>query len=165
MLILAGICGYHNYSDHDALRLDSVFKLLFRGSWRLKQGVTSKRLPGKSELQRFVEGFSPEGRTTKEIDQIREDFGRLLIELFADSFSADPALIILDADATFIEQYGNPGGKECNNHYKKDISLLQTIYANSMPLSIRLLPGKHHCGFESTKMFNAPLHQLFQRFP
>ena len=165
VLILGDICGYHNYSDHDDLRLDPVFKLLCRGSRRLKQGATSKKLPGKSELQRFIEGFSPEGRTTKETDQIREDFGRLLTELFADSFSTDPALIILDADATFIEQYGNQEGKERNNHYKKDISLLQTIYANSMPLNIRLLPGKHHCGFESTKMFNAPLHQLFQRFP
>ena len=164
MLILGDICGYHNFSDHDDLRHDPVFKLLSRGSRRKKQGMPSKNMPGKSELQRFVEGFSSEGRTSKEIDQLREDISSLLTELFADSFKTDPELIVLDADATPIVQYGNQEGKERNEHYKEEISLLQTIYANSMPLDCRLLPGKTHCGFESTEMFRAPLQQLFKRF-
>ena len=165
ILILGDICGYHSFSDHENLRFDPIFKLRFRGRRRSKQGAASKELPGKSELQRFIEGFSSEGRTKEEIDQIREDFSSLLTELFADSFKTNPELIVLDADATPIVQYGNQEGKEHNKHYKEEISLLQTIYADSMPLGIRLLPGKTHCGFESTKMFNTPLQQLFKRFP
>ena len=165
VLTLGDVCGYHSFSDHDYLRLDPAFKLLSRGPQRLKYGTPSKEMPGKSELHRFVEGFSSEGRTIKEIDQLRKDTSSLLTELFADSFKTGPELIVLDADATFIEQYGNQEGKERNEHYKKDISLLQTLYAENMPLDFRLLPGKTHCGFESTQMFNAPLQQLFKRFP
>ena len=165
LLTLGDICGYHNYSDHDDLRLDPVFKLLSRGPRPLKRGTTSKKMPGKSELHRFVEGFTSEGRTTKEIDQFRKGTSSLLTELFADSFSTDPESIVLDSDATPIVQYGNQEGKELNGHYKEEISLMQTIYADSMPLEGRILPGNHHCGFESTEMFAAPLKQLFNRFP
>ena len=164
-LTLADIVGCHDYSDHDDLRNDPVFKLLVRSPERLKNGTDAKDLSGKSELQRYIEGFNIEGRTTEEIYQFRKDACRLLTDIFAESHSTAPTSIILDADGTDIEAHGNQEGKEYNSYYKGSILMLQTLYAGGVPLDMRILPGDHHCSYESTEMFAGPLQQLLNLFP
>ena len=113
--------GYEDLNDHDELRRDPLLALLagksdLQGQQRQQERDRGKPLAGKSTLQRLE-------RTTDGVDRYKkircdsEAIDRLLVEVFVEAHSQEPAEIILDIDATDTPLHGQQEGRFFHGYY------------------------------------------------
>ncbi|MDE0166655.1 MAG: IS1380 family transposase [Bryobacterales bacterium] len=113
--------GYEDLNDHDELRRDPVLAMLagksdVSGQSRRRERDRGQPLAGKSTLQRLE-------RTTDGVDRyqkVRCDsaaIDRLLVEVFVEAHSQEPAEVLLDIDATDTPLHGQQEGRFFHGYY------------------------------------------------
>lgn len=134
--ILAIACGYADANDLDALRLDPAFKLACghlpdSGADLASQPTVSRleNLPGLRDLIRL---------------------GRVMVDLYCDSYAAPPEAIVLDIDDTVDVVHGHQQLSLFNAHFDERCFLPIHIYdtATGRPVAMILRPGKTPSGRE-----------------
>ena len=113
--------GYEDLNDHDELRSDPLLALLagksdVAGQQRSRERDRGRPLAGKSTLNRLERTTDGEDRYKKtRCDS--EAIDRLLVEVFVEAHSQEPAEIILDMDATDTPFDGQQEGRFFHGYY------------------------------------------------
>jgi len=133
--------GYEDLNDHDELRRDPVLALLagksdVGGQRRRRERDRGQPLAGKSTLQRLE-------RTTDGVDRYQkvrcdsEAIDRLLVEVFVEAHSQEPAEILLDVDATDTPFDGQQEGRFFHGYYRHYCYLPLYIFSGEHVLCAR----------------------------
>ncbi len=113
--------GYEDLNDHDELRRDPLLALLagksdVSGQQRRRERDRGRPLAGKSTLNRLERTTDGEDRYQKvRCDSAAID--RLLVEVFVEAHSQEPAEILLDIDATDTPLHGQQEGRFFHGYY------------------------------------------------
>ncbi len=134
--ILAIACGYADANDLDALRADPAFKLACgllpdSGADLASQPTVSRleNLPGLRDLIRL---------------------GRVMVDLYCDSYAAPPEAVVLDIDDTVDVVHGHQQLSLFNASFDERCFLPIHVYdtATGRPVAMILRPGKTPSGRE-----------------
>ncbi len=149
-----GLCqGYEDLNDHDQLRLDPALQTALD-----KRGKTVARQAGASSptLCRF------EGRANR---QAVVDVHRILIDQFIASFTAPPAELILDFDATDDPVHGEQEGRHFSAYYDNYCFLPLYVFCGEQLLVAYLRSAKHDGALHAAAIMKLLTRRLRQAWP
>ena len=139
------IAGYEDINDHDSLREDVLFAVACgksdpTGQHRIREEDRGKALAGKSTLNRMELGSNIEAPWDKykKISLRSQDVDDLFIDIFAESQSPNPDVLIVDLDATNDPLHGQQEGTFFNGYYDQYCYLPLYIFCGDHLLLARL---------------------------
>jgi len=132
--VYATALGYEDLNDHEDLRHDPLLAVM------AGRADTDSALAGKSTLNRLeLSGKKPD-RYKKILCDI-EAVDRLLVDVFLESFTKEPAQIVLDLDATDFAIHGRQEGRFFHGFYDHYCYLPLYIFCENQLLGARLRPS------------------------
>lgn len=170
--IYALALGYEDLNDHDELRNDPLLAVLVgkddpTGQDRIRSRDKGKALAGKSTLNRLE--LTPVGANKdsryKKITVNRHAVDDFFIEVFLESYSRLPSIIVLDLDATDDSLYGHQAGRFFHGYYNNYCYLPLYIFCGEHLLCARLRPSNIDASAGSVKELERIVWQIRSRWP
>ena len=133
--------GYEDLNDHDELRRDPVLAMLagksdVSGQRRRRERDRGQPLAGKSTLQRLERTTDGVNRYQK-VRCVSEAIDRLLVDVFVEAHSQEPAEVLLDIDATDTPLHGQQEGRFFHGYYRHYCYLPLYIFSGEHVLCAR----------------------------
>jgi len=170
--IYALALGYEDLNDHDELRNDPLLAVLVgkddpTGQDRIRSRDKGKALAGKSTLNRLE--LTPvranKDSRYKKITVNRHAVDDFFIEVFLESYSRPPSIIILDLDATDDPLYGHQAGRFFHGYYNNYCYLPLYIFCGEHLLCARLRPSDIDGSAGSVKELERIVRHIRSRWP
>ena len=149
--IMGIACGWEDLNDHDSLRVDP-----------LMQVATERRV----DVDRPLASASTLCRLENRADnKTNAAIGRLMVELFIESFDKPPTELILDFDATDDPIHGKQEGAFFHGYYKNYCYLPLYVFCGERLVASYLRPSNMDASKNSRALLKLLVKRLRQTWP
>lgn len=165
------VLGYEDLNDHEQLSRDPLLATLVgkldpEGQRRCEryrgQGLASASTLGR--LERTKEDADSASRYEKIVCDF-DALGRLMLDVFIESFEQSPSRLVLDLDPSDIELHGQQEQRFYHGYYRHHCYFPMYMYSGDYPLVVKLRPSNIDGAAGSVPLLSAVVERLREAFP
>jgi len=164
--------GYEDLDDHAQLSRDPLFaamvgKLDVEGRHRTREKDRGKGLASPSTLGR-IERTKATANSETRYEKIVCDFAkvlRLFVEVFIESHTEPPSVVVVDLDPSDVELHGNQEQRFYQGYYRHHCYLPLYAFSGEHPLAVRLRPSNIDGAKGSVELLASVVSQLREAWP